>query len=184
MKFNEKLLEKEVSREIVFQGRIFQIAKCKAELCNQAIVDREIMIHSGGVCVLPVDEEGNVLLVQQYRYGAASFLLEVPAGKLEKGEEPFSCAKRELSEETGCSASKWRSLGKMHSSPAIMSEVIHIYMAEGLSYGERHLDANEFLDVVKLPFDEALAMVLSGEITDAKTQVALLKAQALLKKEN
>ncbi len=180
MEFNKELIEKEISREIVFNGRIFKIAKCRAELCNHDIVDREIMLHNGGVCVLPVDKDGNILLVQQYRYGASCFLLEVPAGKLEEGEDPFACAVRELSEETGCKAEKWRSLGKMNASPAIMSEIIYIYMAEDLSYGERHLDADEFLDVVKLPFREALAMIFSGEITDAKTQIALLKAAKIL----
>lgn len=180
MKFNESLIEKEISREIVFDGHIFKIAKCKAELCNGAIVDREIMLHNGGVCVLPIDEDGNVLLVQQYRYGASSFLLEVPAGKLELGEDPFDCALRELSEETGCTASVWKPMGKMNSSPAIMSEIIYLYLAQGLSYGERHLDSDEFLDVVRLPLKEAIAMVFSGEITDAKTQVALLKAKILL----
>ena len=180
MEFNQKLIEKEVSREIVFNGRIFKIAKCKAELCNHQIVDREIMLHSGGVGILPVDDNNNVLLVQQYRYGASSFLWEIPAGKLEYGEDPYECAIRELSEETGCSAGTIESLGKLNPSPAIMSEIIYLYLATDLKNGDKHLDADEFLDVVRVPFEQAIQMVFSGEITDAKTQIALLKAKEYL----
>lgn len=182
MEFNQNLIEKEVSREIVFDGKIFKIAKCKAELCNQQIVDREIMLHSGGVGILAVDEEKNILLVQQYRYGASDFLWEIPAGKLEYGEDPFECAVRELSEETGCTANKIEFLGKLNPSPAIMSEVIYLYMATELKNGNRHLDDDEFLDVVRVPLKQAVQMVFSGEITDAKTQIALLKANAILGK--
>jgi len=181
MEFNQNLIEKEVSREIVFDGKIFKIAKCKAKLCNNQIVDREIMLHSGGVGILAIDESKNVLLVQQYRYGASTFLWEIPAGKLEYGEDPFECAVRELSEETGCSAGTIESLGKLNPSPAIMSEIIYLYLATDLKNGNKHLDADEFLDVVRVPFDKAIEMVLSGEITDAKTQIALLKANELLK---
>ena len=182
MEFNQNLIEKEVSREIVFDGKIFKIAKCKAELCNHQIVDREIMLHSGGVGILAIDEKQNVLLVQQYRYGASTFLWEIPAGKLEYGEDPFECAVRELSEETGCTAENMEFLGKLSPSPAIMSEIIYIYMATGLKNGDKHLDTDEFLDVVRIPLEQALQMVFSGEITDAKTQIALLKANQLLKK--
>ena len=182
MEFNQNLIEKEVSREIVFDGKIFKIAKCKAELCNHQIVDREIMLHSGGVGILAIDEKQNVLLVQQYRYGASTFLWEIPAGKLEYGEDPFECAVRELSEETGCTAENMEFLGKLNPSPAIMSEIIYIYMATGLKNGDKHLDTDEFLDVVRIPLEQAVQMVFSGEITDAKTQIALLKANQLLKK--
>ena len=180
MEFNQNLIEKEVSREIVFNGRIFKIAKCKAELCNKQIVDREIMLHSGGVGILAIDEDKNVLLVQQYRYGASTFLWEIPAGKLEYGEDPYECAVRELSEETGCSAEKIEFLGKLNPSPAIMSEIIYIYIATGLKNSDKHLDSDEFLDVIRIPLEQAVQMVFSGEITDAKTQIALLKANALL----
>ena len=138
------------------------------------------MLHSGGVGILPVDKDNNVFLVEQYRYGASEFLLEIPAGKLEYGEDPYDCAVRELSEETGCTAGSIVSLGKMNPSPAIMSEIIHIYLAKDLTYGERHLDKDEFLDVVKVPFSKAIEMIFSGEITDAKTQIALLKAKEIL----
>lgn len=180
MKFNENLIEKEVERNIVFSGKIFEVAQCQAELCNGDVVGRDIILHSGGVGILPIDEHKNVLLVQQYRYGASCFMLEIPAGKLELGEAPYSCAIRELSEETGCAADNMIKLGVLNPSPAILSEIIHIYLATGLHFGERHLDGDEFLDVVSVPFDEAVSMVMSGEITDAKTQIAILKAKELL----
>ena len=183
MEFNKELMEKEISREIVFSGKIFKIAKCKA-LIQDKVVDREIMLHSGGVGVLPIDEKGNVLLVQQYRYGASEFLWEIPAGKLEYGEDPYECAVRELKEETGCSAGSIKCLGKLNPSPAIMSEIIYIYLATDLKKGEMALDADEFLAVETVPFEKAVDMVLSGEITDAKTQIALLKAEKLLKRKN
>lgn len=179
MILDERLKETEINRNIVFDGKIFKIAQCKAELCDGTLVDREFMIHSGGVCILPVDDDGNVYLVQQYRYGAGRVLLEIPAGKLEKGEIPYDCAVRELSEETGFSADKITPLGVMFSSPAIMSEIIYLYLARNLTEGKKHLDNGEFLELVKIPFDEALEMVANGEITDAKTQLALLKAKCL-----
>lgn len=180
MEFNKNLLEEEVSREIVFKGRVFDIAVCQARLCNDEVVRRDIMLHNGGVGILPIDCDGNILLVQQYRYGASEFLWEIPAGKLEKGEDPFSCALRELEEETGFVGGDYISLGKLNPSPAIMSEIIYLYLARNLTKGARHLDDDEFLEVEKVPFEQAYRMVLSGEITDAKTQIAILKAKVLL----
>lgn len=180
MNFNKDLFETEVSREIVFSGRVFEIAVCQAELCNHDVVRRDIMLHNGGVGILPIDDEGNVFLVQQYRYGASRFLWEIPAGKLEKGEDPFECAVRELEEETGFIGGDYQYLGQLNPSPAIMSEIIYLYLAKDLKIGKRHLDADEFLEVEKVPFAKAYQMVLDGEITDAKTQIAILKAKALL----
>ena len=180
MNFNPDLMEKEVSREIVFEGRVFDIAKCYAELSNGEIVRRDIMLHNGGVGILPLDEDNNIVLVQQYRYGASEFLWEIPAGKLEKGEDPFACAVRELEEETGCCSKSFTFLGKLNPSPAIMSEVIYLYLARDLFSGTVHLDDDEFLEVKRVPFDEAFKMVMRGEITDAKTQIAILKTKQIL----
>ena len=180
MEFNQNLFEKEVSRDIIFEGKVFNIAVCQAELPSGEIVRRDIMLHNGGVGVLPIDENINVILVQQYRYGASCFLWEIPAGKLEKGEDPFECAKRELEEETGYRTDNYTYLGILNPSPAIMSEVIHIYLAQDLTAGERHLDQDEFLEVQKVPFEVAYQMVLDGKITDAKTQIAILKAKNYL----
>ncbi len=180
MNFNKDLYENEISREIVFCGKVFDIAVCKAELCNHQVVQRDIMLHNGGVGVLPIDAEGNVFLVQQYRYGASKFLWEIPAGKLEKGENPFECAVRELEEETGYIGGDYVYLGEMNPSPAIMSEIIYLYLARDLKVGSRHLDDDEFLEVEKFTFSKAYQMVLDGEITDAKTQLAILKAKEFL----
>ncbi len=180
MIFNQNLFEKEVSREIVFEGKVFDIAKCQAKLQNGDIVGRDIMLHNGGVGVLALDSDNQIVLVQQYRYGASSFLWEIPAGKLEKGEDPFECAQRELEEETGFRSENYISLGKLNPSPAIMSEIIYLYLARDLIPGKRHLDEDEFLETERVPFEKAYQMVLNGEITDAKTQIAILKTKALL----
>lgn len=180
MKFNPDLMEREISREIVFEGRVFDIAKCHAVVKNGDTVRRDIMLHNGGVGVLPLDADNHIILVQQYRYGASCFLWEIPAGKLEKGEDPFKCAVRELEEETGYTTDDYTYLGKLNPSPAIMSEVIHLYLAKNLQEGVRHLDEDEFLEIERVPFDMAYQMVMNGEITDAKTQIAILKAKALL----
>lgn len=175
----EKLYEKELSRTYPFKGKIFDIAVCEAELVNGTKVRRDVICHSGGACVLPVYDDGTVTLVKQYRYGVSEVTLEVPAGKLEVGEDPLEAVKRELSEETGCTADEIIFLGKDYSSPAILSEVIYIYLARGLHGGKQHLDDGEFLELVRIPLKEAVDMVMRGEITDGKTQIALLKAAML-----
>ncbi len=178
----DKLTEKEISREYKFKGRIFDVALCDAKLYDGQEVKREVVCHSGGVCILPVDAEMNGYFVKQYRYGAQKILTELPAGKLEYGEEPFSAALRELSEETGFEAGKVISLGIGYSSPAIMTEKIYMYLATDLKAGKQHLDENEFLDVEKIPLADMVKRVLDGEIEDFKTQTAVLKAWALLNK--
>ena len=172
----DKLTEKEINREYPFKGRIFDVAKCKAELYDKTIVDREVVCHSGGVCILPVDDTFNAYFVEQYRYGAQKILLEVPAGKLEYGENPLDAALRELSEETGFYASQVIDLGIGYSSPAIMTEKIYMYLAIGLKEGKQHLDENEYLDIIKAPLSQMYERVLSGEIEDFKTQVVIMKA--------
>lgn len=172
----EKLYEKELSREYPFKGKIFDIAVCEAELVDGRKVRRDVICHTGGACVLPIYDDGTVTLVKQYRYGVSDVTLEVPAGKLEKGEDPYDAVVRELSEETGCTADEIVFLGKNYSSPAILSEIIYIYLARGLHEGSQHLDEGEFLELVRIPLREAVDMVMRGEITDGKTQIALLKA--------
>ncbi len=178
------LEEKTISSEQKFDGKIVKLYLDKAELEDGRVVSREVIKHPGGVCVLPLDDEGNVLFVRQFRYPHQKVLLEIPAGKLEYGENHSECGLRELKEETGCTCDKYDYLGCLIPTPAYDSEVIHMYLARGLHYGEQKLDAGEFLDVEKIPLEKAVDMVMDGGITDSKTQIAILKTKLLTEKEN
>lgn len=175
------LNETELTREYPFRGRVFDVARCTVKLPDGTTAARDVMCHSGGVCVLPVDREGRAILVRQYRFGAGMVTLEVPAGKLEKGETPGQAICRELEEETGCHARNIEYLGFCYASPAISTEIIHIYLATGLSDGTPHTDPDEFLEIERVPLDELAGRVMRGEVPDAKTQIAVLKAERLLR---
>ena len=168
--------EKTLSVEEIYNGKIIRVTKEKVELENGEISFREIVHHSGGVCVLPIDEDGNIYFVKQFRYPYKA------AGKREEGEDPLTCGARELKEEIGASAEKIVSLGKLYPTVAYDTEIIYMYLATGLSFGDTHLDDGEFIDIVKMPFEKAYKMVLDDEIPDAKTQIAILKARELLNK--
>ncbi len=174
------LSEKTIEKEVVFEGRIVTVRKDKAELGDGSIVPRELVIHSGGVCVVPLTDDNKVIMVRQFRYAFGEPLLEIPAGKLEKGEEHRSAALRELEEETGAKCTSFEYLGVCYPSVAYLTEKIHMYLARGLSFGKAHLDEGEFLDVMQIPLDEAVEMVMRGEIPDAKTQIALLKTKMII----
>lgn len=170
------LQEKTVETQPIFDGRIIKVRKDKAELENGSIVTRELVIHPGGVCVVPVNEKGEVYLVKQFRYPFGEVLTEIPAGKLEVGEDHRSAGLRELKEEVGAECESFEYLGVMYPSVAYLTEKIHMYLATGLTFGEQSLDEDEFLDVEKMPLSKAVEMVLNGEIKDGKTQTALLLA--------
>ncbi len=170
------LQEKTTASELIFDGKIIKVRKDKAELENGAEVSRELVIHPGGVCVVPVDENGDVYLVRQFRYPFQEVLTEVPAGKLEFGEEHRDAGLRELREETGAECENFEYLGVMYPSVAYLTEKIHMYLATGLKFDKQSLDDDEFLDVIKMPLKEAVGMVLDGKIPDGKTQTALLLA--------
>jgi len=172
--------EKTLSTQTIYNGRIITVRNDTVELPNGNHAGREVVEHSGGVCVLPLTDCDHVVMVKQFRYPYGEALLEIPAGKLEHGEEPLECGKRELLEETGCTAEKFEFLGKLYPTPAYCTEVIHMYLARGLCEGKNSLDTDEFLDVVKLPFDKVIDMIFRNEIPDAKTQLAMLKAKVLL----
>lgn len=175
------LFEKTLSEEEIFDGIVVKLWRDRVELENGKTAVREVIKHPGGVCVLPIDSDGNVYMVRQFRYPFKEVLLEAPAGKKEPGEEPIDCGIRELSEEIGAFAEKVSYLGRLYPTVAYDTEIIWLYLAEGLNFsGGQHLDPEEFVDVVKLPFDEAYRMVMDGEIPDAKTQLAILKAKAFL----
>jgi len=163
-----------------YNGLIINTTLDRVVLQNGEHTLREVVIHPGGVTVIPVDDDGNVYCVRQFRYPISEHLLEMPAGKLEYGEDPMHCAVRELSEETGITASEYIDLGKIYPSPGFCKEILYIYMARGLSFGTSHPDHNEFLDVEKIHIDELLKLVMDNEITDAKTVIAILKAKNIL----
>ncbi|MBQ8435846.1 MAG: NUDIX hydrolase [Oscillospiraceae bacterium] len=174
------LEEKTISSQEIFDGRVFRVTKDMAFLENGSEAVREVVHHSGGVTVIPITDNNEIIMVRQYRYAADKILLEIPAGKLEKDESHYDAGKRELLEETGCTCSEYKYLGELLPTPAYVTEVIHMYMAGGLEYSEQNLDEDEFLDVVKIPMEKAVEMVLSGEIKDSKTQIGVLKAYHLL----
>ena len=176
------LIEKQLHREEIFQGVALHVVKDDILLPDGKKSVREISLHNGASAVIPILPDSRVLMERQYRYAHGRVMLEIPAGKLNtKDEPPLEAAKRELREETGATADKYTYLGSIAPSPALLDEVIHIYMAEGLSFGESQLDDGEFLDVVYYTLDQLFEMVMNGEITDAKTQIAILKAKELLK---
>ena len=176
-------IEKRLDGEIKYSGIIVKVRLDHAELENGKVVRREVVEHPGGVGILPVDGEGNCYMVRQFRYPFSQQLLEIPAGKLEYGEEPLGCAVRELSEETGFEADELIDLGSCYTSPGFSSEVLHLYLARGLHAGRAHLDEDEFLNVEKHSLSELLDMVDRREIPDAKTVIALLKADRLLNRK-
>ena len=174
-------IEKCVSSKDTFKGRIVHVHVDDVELIDGSRSVREIVEHDGGVTVIPVDAEGNVYCVRQYRYAFGKSIIETPAGKLEKGEDPFECAVRELSEETGFKAGKYVYLGEFYPSPGYCHEKLYAYLAMDLTKGEAHLDEGEYLDVVKFSLDELVDMVMNNELEDAKTIIAILKADKYLK---
>lgn len=179
-KMKMHLVEKTVEKETIFEGRIITVRKDKAELEDGSIVGRELVLHSGGVCVVPLTKDNEVIMVKQFRYPFGEALTEIPAGKLEIGEDHRSAGLRELKEETGATCESFEYLGVCYPSVAYLSEKIHMYLARGLDFGEDDLDEGEFLDVIRIPLDEAVKMVMDGKIPDAKTQIALLKTKMLI----
>lgn len=173
--------EKTNSSKEIFKGKVICVHHDEVTLENGKTAMREVVYHNGGVCVLPLLSNGDVLFVKQFRYPYREELLELPAGKLEKDEDPFLSAQRELLEETGACANEYISLGKLYPSPGYCSEVISMYLARDLEFSSQKLDEDEFLDVVRIPLEKATQMVLDGSITDAKTQAAILKAHIMLK---
>lgn len=180
---DKHLFETKIDSTQIYDGKILNVSRDTVRLENGETAYREVIHHSGGVCVLPLDENGDVLFVKQFRYPFADVLLEIPAGKRELGEDPLECGIRELSEEVGATADEIIPLGKLYPTVAYDTEIIYMYLARGLHFGEQHLDEDEFVDVIRLPFDEAYKMVMRDEIPDSKTQLAILKAWAIVKGE-
>lgn len=173
-----ELTEKTLTSREVYRGRILRVREDTVRLPNGKTAEREVAEHPGGVGILALDGS-DVLLVRQYRYAFSRVLTEIPAGKREPGEEPFVTAQRELREEIGATAGKWTELGALIASPGCYGEVLYLYMAQELTFGDVHPDEDEFLDVVRMPFDRAVELCMTGELTDAKTVAAVLKGRLL-----
>lgn len=175
-----ELSEKTLSSQTIFDGKVLHVTLDEIELPNGKKSKREIVNHSGGVAVAALDEDNNLLFVKQFRYPYKEVVLELPAGKLEKGSTPLENGKRELFEETGAQGYSYISLGQVYPSPGYTSEIIHLYACKVQSIGDSKLDDGEFLNVEKIPLDTAVEMVLNNQIPDSKTQIAVLKTAMLL----
>ena len=165
-----------------YEGVIVNVDLDKVELPNGRIAKREIVRHPGGVAVVPLNDDGTVTLVRQYRYAFSQVLTEIPAGKLDPEEEPRAGALRELGEEVGARVGELIDLGTMYPSPGFSHEVLYLYLARDITYGDCHPDEDEFLEVVRVPFDTLVEQVMGGEIKDGKTIAAVLKTKVYLQK--
>ena len=176
-----RLGETRTSSEDIFDGVILHVKRDMVALSNGSTAVREVIRHIGAVCVIPVTDDNRVIMERQFRYPLNKVILEIPAGKLDAPDEDrLSAIKRELREETGYAADEWTELGDFHPAPAYSDEYITMYLARGLHKGERHLDDDEFLDVYAIPLSELVQDVMEGRISDAKTQVCILKAARIL----
>lgn len=171
---DEGLIEEKISEENVYDGVLLHVQKDTVKLPNGNEAPREWVRHPGASSVLPILPNGDVVLVRQYRYPVGKITLEVPAGKLDNNEDPLNCAMRELEEETGYVADKIKKLTTIATTVGFSNEYIHLYVADDLSQGKFNPDDDEFINVVKMPFAEALKKVESGEIFDVKTIISIL----------
>ena len=172
--------EHKLSSEMKFDGKLIKVTYDIADV-NGKEAWREVVHHPGASAIVAIDEENRIIMEKQFRYALNDYLLEIPAGKLDKGEDPLVCAKRELEEETGIIASEWISLGTIATSPGFCNEVIHLFVAKGLSKGEIHWDEDEYVEVERYTFDELLQRIQEEKIKDSKTLSALLLAMPYLK---
>jgi ADP-ribose pyrophosphatase len=170
-----------ISSETLLKGRAFLIRRDLLKTPDGRETKLDIIEHGGSVIIIPVDKDGNLLFVRQYRHAAGMDLLELPAGTLEEGEDPAACAAREIREETGFAADKIEKIGDFYLAPGYSTEFMHVYLAQDLRYDPLEADADEFLSVETIPFAEAVQMAERGEMPDAKSLAALLLAKSYLK---
>ena len=180
MEMPKDLTEVTLRRKDVYDGKILKVHVDDVRLPNGREAVREVVDHVDGAAVLAMDEANRVLAVRQYRYVFGRVLAELPAGKLDPGEDPVAGALRELKEETGAEPETFLPLGKIIPAPGCYGEVLHLFLAKGLKFSEQHLDPDEFLNVERVPFDEMVHRCMNGEIDDAKTVAAVLRAKILL----
>ena len=174
------LCEKQLESEYIYEGRIIKLRRDIALLPNGTTAPREVVEHNGGVCVVPLTDDGKIIFVEQYRYPYSEVILEIPAGKRDSlCEEPLKTGIRELKEEVGATAQKMTFLGELYPTPGYCGEIIWMYAATGLTFGEQEPDEDEFLNIKAYTLEESVEKILSGEIKDAKTQAAILKVKIL-----
>jgi ADP-ribose pyrophosphatase len=176
----DPLAETRIASETVFSGTLLNVRRDRVRLPNGHETGREFVVHPGAVLAIPLLDDGRLVFERQFRYPLGRAFLELPAGKIDAGEDPLSTGKRELLEETGYSAREWRYLAALHPCIGYSDEVIHIYLATGLEAGEHRRDHDETLEILTLTLEEALERVRNGEITDAKTMIALFWAEKTL----
>ena len=174
------LEEKTVDTKRIYDGKIINLRVDTVQLPNGRETYREVIEHGGAACVVPVTEDNMIYMVRQFRYPFNEEILEIPAGKLDAGEQVWGAANRELEEEIGMKAGELTYMGELRPSVAYLTEVIHMFLARGLKKTQQHLDEDEFLNVETYPFEAVVDMIMAGKITDAKTIAAVLKAKALL----
>ncbi len=174
------LAERPLTEDVAWTGRIFNVDRLRVELPDGRVAIRDVVRHPGAVAVVALTEDGRICLVRQYRTALSRVTVEIPAGKLSPGEDPLECAGRELLEETGMSAEKIAFLTTIASSDGFCDELIHIYMATGLTFSRSDPDADEFINVDLVPLDELIDAVLDGRIEDAKTVVGALICDAVM----
>ena len=177
------LYEKTIESKLIYDGSFISLKVDKVLLPDGKTSQRAIVLHSGAAVIVPVDQENNVVLIKQFRKPIEKVIIELPAGKLNKNEDPLECAKRELEEETGLRAQEFIKLTEIYTTPGFSNEVIHVYLARGLSQGSSHTDSDEFVEVFKVSLDEAILMVKNGEVKDAKTIIGLLLAKMYLEEQ-
>lgn len=165
----------------LLEGLVVRIEQMEVEIGAKGWHTYQVVRHPGGVAVVPLHCDGTVTMIRQLRPSVGSFLLEFPAGRLDRGEEPDRCGERELREETGLVAKRWSSLGFIHSSPGVMDEVIHLFLATGLEQQADCQEEYEDIRTVRVPLEEAVEMALDGRISDGKTIAALMRAERMLK---
>ncbi len=164
---------------MIYKGKIINLRVDTVTLPDGGTCTREIVEYAGAVAIVPLNEKGELLLVRQYRYAVKKALLEIPAGKIEPGEDPAECAKRELLEETGYEAKELNKVIRFYSTPGFTNEEIHVFLATGLTLKKQNLDDDEFIDVQTIPYDTALEMIRTGEICDAKSVAGILAVHNL-----
>ena len=182
-KLHSDFIETITATKQMFQGKVFDVRVVDVELIDGSTSFREIVDHHGGACIVALDSDQTIYFVEQYRISVAETILEIPAGKIESGEEYLICAKRELQEEIGITAEKWELLTKFYPTPGYCSEEIHIFLARDLIHGKPNLDPGEFLRVKRYKLDQALKMVTSNQIKDSKTMLGILLTAQKIREE-